>query len=176
MDIAVRELGPETVRDFFALHEGESCYCMYWHFPGSNEEWMKRTAAGNRADKEALLAQGREHGMILYVDGSPVGWCQVARRRDLPKLDRVAPPDDVTSITCFYVARDFRKKGLARELLLRTLDHLRATGVRVVEAYPKKGEGHEDGEVWTGPLRLYTSCGFALHGDGDPRVVVRRVL
>src|SRR3712207_716032 len=93
----VRPLTPERLADFLAYFdqdafmdnpEWSSCYCFYYHFSGSSQEWNARAAAENRADKSALIERGEARGYLAYADGKPVGWCHAAPRPTLPGLDR----------------------------------------------------------------------------------------
>jgi ribosomal protein S18 acetylase RimI-like enzyme len=51
----------------------------------------------NHQDKEELLDRGRAHGILVYANGEPVGWCQYGPADELPgagrgrKSPRVAP-------------------------------------------------------------------------------------
>jgi GNAT superfamily N-acetyltransferase len=48
------------------------------------------------------------------------------------------PVDDqsVWSVTCFYVARNYRRKGVTVSLLNAAVEHVRHKGGRIVEGYP----------------------------------------
>jgi len=70
---------------------------------------------------------------------------KVSPRRDQPRLARTRnfqhspePFDDpsVWAVTCFVVRRQHRGQGLGRRLLHAAVEHARAHGARIVEAYP----------------------------------------
>lgn len=161
-----RPLQPEFAGDFFRLHDRSDCggcWCMYWHFEGSNEDWGSADKAALRAAKEARIGAAGDTGMLLYEDQEPVGWCQFGPRERFPKLLALRrPPEgppDLWCINCFLVVPGKRRQGYARVLLAVSLEHLQRLGVKEVEAYPKAG-AHPDGEVWTGPLQLFRDAGF----------------
>jgi GNAT superfamily N-acetyltransferase len=177
-----RPLTPEFAEDFFRIQDRADCggcYCMYWHFPGTNEEWLKADPKALRAEKSGRIASGGDTGMILYEDQTPVGWCQFGPRKHFPKiLERVMPPEgpeDLWCINCFLMAPEKRRQGYARVLLAISLEHLGRMGVKEVEAYPLAGP-HGDGEVWNGPLKLFLDAGFVEVAGGEDRRVVRKRL
>lgn len=179
-DITVRDLDESTWDDFtsfFERPEFNGCFCMYWEFGGTDEEWLKRTPAQRRERKLELLKEGRTHGLLLYEDKKPIAWCQYGHRSYFTKLSKnktyeKTAYEDVWCITCFCVAKEYRKKGLSRLLLRRAVDHLRQIRAGVVEAYPRKGK-HEDEEVWQGPLSIFQAEGFTIHIDHETHPVVR---
>jgi GNAT superfamily N-acetyltransferase len=90
------------------------------------------------------------------------------------------PVDDqeVWSVVCTYVAREFRGRGLQHRLLAAALDHARDHGVRLVEAYPvdKEQRSHDD-FMFFGSRSLYEKAGFTEVVRRSPtRVVMRRRL
>lgn len=151
------------------------CFCTAWWCP-TWEAWKGRTAAENRAEREALVARGERDGFLLLDGDAVAGWCQVGPRDRLRKLARQygLPPDPAAwAITCFEVAPARRGRGAARILLEGVLAALAERGVRRVEAFPRPGR-LEPGEAWTGPESLFRGAGFlpAGRGDGGPVVVL----
>lgn len=161
-----RALQPEFAEDFFKFHDRADCggcWCMYWHFPGTNDDWAKADKAKLREQKCDRIALQGDTGMLLYEDEAPVGWCQFGPRKHFPKLvEKLKPPpgpEDLWCINCLLVAPEKRRQGYARVLLAISMEHLQRMGVKEVEAYPVAGE-HEAGEVWTGPEKLFLDAGF----------------
>jgi len=107
----------------------------------STEEWKKI----NRKDKEAFVRQGRSHAILVYDDKTPVGWCQYGLRDELPRIDagrgyrkaRLAvDAEKLWRITCFFVDREYRGKGVAKIALHAALESIRKQGGGIVEAFP----------------------------------------
>jgi GNAT superfamily N-acetyltransferase len=101
--------------------------------------------AKNKRDKKSFVDQDRSHGVLLYDRGNPIGWCAYGLKQEFPRidngrnykrLDTVDEPEKLWRITCFFVDRDYRKKGVAKVALDAALDSIRAKGGGVVEAYP----------------------------------------
>ena len=187
--VEVKPLTPERTGDFLHFFDRDafmdnpiwaSCYCYFYQFPGTAEEWEQRTAAQNRAAKEASVRADEAHGYLAYVDGRPAGWCHAAPRASLPGLDRneefrTNHPEGIGSIVCFVVAPPYRRQGIAATLLDAACDGLRARGMRVAEAYPAKVV-HSEARAYHGPLAMYLAAGFTPVREAGNFVVVRRSL
>jgi len=88
---------------------------MWWKLKRS--DFMKQKGEENRKALKKLTDSGEIPGIPAYVGAEPVGWCAVAPREAYPALERsrvLKRVDDkpVWSIVCFYVAKQFRRKGL----------------------------------------------------------------
>jgi predicted GNAT family acetyltransferase len=99
----------------------------------------------NGRDKEALVRKGRSHAILVYEGEIPVGWCQYGTDDELPRIDagrgykKVGKPagtEKLWRITCFFVDRQFRGKGVAKIALKAALQSIRSQGGGIVEAYP----------------------------------------
>ena len=55
------------------------CYCMFYRFPGSNEEWERRSGRENRDEQAEAIQHGEVSGLLAYVDDKPVAWCHAAK-------------------------------------------------------------------------------------------------
>ena len=69
---------------------------------------------GNKAAFRRIVKRGAEPGLLAYDGDTPVGWCAISPREEYGGLARsriLKPVDDqpVWSITCFYVARAYRR-------------------------------------------------------------------
>ena len=145
--------------------DARHCWCAFWSRPRSDfdADWGE----GNRRWFMARLdAAPQPIGVLAYVDDEPAGWCAIAPRSDHARLARsrnLAPVDDapVWSITCFVIAKRFRRQGLMRALIDGAVALARKHGAPAVEAYPvdpqrKMGSG----ELYTGLLSAFTAAGF----------------
>ncbi|TMH02506.1 MAG: GNAT family N-acetyltransferase [Betaproteobacteria bacterium] len=145
--------------------DARHCWCAFWSRPRSDfdADWGE----GNRRWFMARLdAAPQPIGVLAYVDDEPAGWCAIAPRSDHERLARsrnLAPVDDapVWSITCFVIAKRFRRQGLMRALIDGAVALARKHGAPAVEAYPvdpqrKMGSG----ELYTGLLSAFTAAGF----------------
>lgn len=142
------------------------CWCMYWKLPRA--QFAKQKGEGNRRAFRKLVKAGSVPGILAYADARPVGWCALEPRAHYPALARsrvLAPLDDqpVWSVTCFYVARGYRRKGVTVQLLRAALRQVRRSGGRMVEGYPVVAKPYHTSSTafaWTGFARAFESAGF----------------
>ena len=183
-----KELTPQRWNDFerlFRKYHGvqAGCWCMFYHRDGPTGplESAERQDQ-NRKDHRALLLRGHAQGILVYHGGEAVGWCQFGRREDLPRVERgrkykshpslLAPPA-TWRITCFFVDRPFRHKGVARIALGAALDAIARGGGGIVEAYPAT-QKHAVA-TWFGSVGMFERAGFrVIHPFGRSNVLVRR--
>jgi GNAT superfamily N-acetyltransferase len=188
--LTTRELTRSTWRDFEALfgrYGGvqAGCWCMFYHRTGPNGplgDPVRRDR--NRTDHRELVGRGRAHGILVYLEGRPIGWCQFGRRDDLPRVEqgrkyRAAAPALGTPpewrITCFFVDRPHRREGVAGVALRAALAAIRARGGGVVEAYPSTDPRAV--AVWFGTVGMFRRERFRVVGPfGRSHVLVRRRL
>lgn len=182
MRIDVRPLSRALRDDFYTVHSEANgagwCLCAAW-WVATWDGWGARTRDENLEVREALFREGCVDGYLLYVDGRPAGWCQCGPRDELKKLVegyRLPPDPSVHAVACFLLAPSHRRAGLARALLARVLDDLAARGVARVQAFPRRGEGLPDEDVWTGPESLFVSAGFTLERDDPQRPIYTKRL
>ena len=117
----------------------------------------------NRKDKRSLVKQGLAHGTIVYCGGDPVGWCEFGPREELPRVDAkkgyVPSSEGAWRITCLFVSKGHRKRGLARLAVDRSLLAMEALGAKAVEAYPVDGVTSSS-LLWSGTPGLFRASGF----------------
>jgi GNAT superfamily N-acetyltransferase len=163
-EYTVRPLGPDTWDAFAALAERHNgvwggCWCTWFHNkpdlricegPAGRHYAMShrgcadqgRTLESNRQIKERLVRDGQAHAALVFDGDVAVAWCQYGTPAELPNiyhrkeyeagLGRL--PD--YRLTCFFVDRDYRRKGVATVALQGALDLIARAGGGVVEAYP----------------------------------------
>ena len=143
--------------------------------------------AANRDALEAQVSRGDSApGVIAYLDGEPVGWCGLGPRADMPRLvnSRTIPAVGalpVWSIGCFIVRPGFRRRGVARALLLGAVDYARARGAPGIEAYPIDPAGARVSTSlgFVGFTSMFEAAGFRrvvetdAHSAGLPRWLMR---
>jgi GNAT superfamily N-acetyltransferase len=158
------------------------CWCMFWRLPRKQFDAQKGDA--NRLALRDLVASGETPGLLGYLGDEPVGWCAVAPRADYSALERsriLKPIDDQTvwSISCLFVDKHHRRKGISVQLLRAAVDHVRQKGGTIVEGYPHEpvNDTAPPAFVWTGLASAYVQAGFAEVARRAPtRPIMRRVL
>jgi GNAT superfamily N-acetyltransferase len=179
---------PERWMDFerlFARNRGmhSACWCMFYHRakPVHLADEADRPDR-NRLEHRELVRAGRGHGVLVYRDGEPVGWCQFGLREELPRIDAgrkyrsIAPtlgPTPRWRITCFYVDRPERRHGVAQVALRGALGEIARGGGGVVEGYPATNPRAVG--IWFGTRAMFEREGFRVVGPfGKSNVLVRR--
>ena len=148
-DFIVKTLNENTWPDFARLVEKHNgvwggCWCMGFHEKG--EGWNKSTAL-NREEKACRVREGRAHAALVFDGANAVGWCQFGPTDELPRIkhkreylkELTILPD--WRITCFFVDRDYRHKGVAFIALEGALNEIARLGGGVVESYPEDVAG-----------------------------------
>ena len=155
---------------------------MWWKLPQADFNAMK--GAGNRQAQNARVEAGEVPGLLAYAAGEPVGWVAVEPRADFPRLARsrvlkALDEQPVWSVTCFFVRKDMRRRGVTVALLRAAVEYVRAHGGRIVEGYPvEPREGQSpDAFVFTGLPGAFRAAGFAEVARRSPtRPIYRLVL
>ncbi len=185
--VNIRELTPELLNEYLQFFDQDAftdnphwskCYCMFYHT--NYDEWERRAAADNRAAKSEQIRSGRAHGLLAYVEGNVVGWCNATPRAELPSLDwdenyRTGDTEVVGSIVCFIVAPAYRRQGIAHQLLDAACDYFRRHGLQIAEAYARK-DPPSAAQAYHGSLAMYLAAGFRPFRDLGDFVIVRKSL
>lgn len=151
------------------------CWCMYWRIGAT---YRKRLSETNKAEFEEIVKQGPPPGLIAFDGELAVGWCQLTPRGVLPWLDREwrlkrvdnAP---VWSISCFYIRKGYRRRGVSSALITSALKHAKRAGAAAVEAYPLDGELTPSTSS-TGYASTFENAGFVtIARHTPPRPIMR---
>jgi ribosomal protein S18 acetylase RimI-like enzyme len=140
-------LSSRTWEDFERLFRRKSkwgdCWCIIFHRPGPLPKGERagftkeKVVARNRRDKKDLVEKGHSHGTLVYSHGEPIGWCQYGPKEELPRMDagRIYKKLSLNGegkrlwrITCFWVDRRHRNRGVAAAGLNAALNSIRKKG------------------------------------------------
>jgi len=181
LDLAVRPLTPDRwtalVELFGASGGSAGCWCMYWRIGPENR---RRPRDRNRDDLRRVVEQGPAPGLLAFAGTTPVGWCQLTPRSDLGWLERrreLARIDDtpVWSLSCFYVRRGYRRRGVMAALVAAALRAAKRAGAPAVEAYPvDTAHAGATTNVFTGTRAAFERAGFVEVGRRTPARPVMR--
>jgi GNAT superfamily N-acetyltransferase len=163
------KLTPERWADLEALFGQRGacggCWCMWWRLKRS--EFQSRKGAKNKRAFKAIVESGEAPGILAYDGDLPVGWCALGPRERYPVLERSRTlgridGQAVWSVTCFFVAKPFRRKGISVRLLKAAAEFARASGAGIIEGYPvdPRTASSPDPFVWTGLASAFRSAGF----------------
>ena len=174
---------PDRWKDFEKLFGPNGacagCWCMWWRLPRA--EFTQKHYGGNKRVIKKIITTGQEPGMLAYADSEPIGWCAIAPREVYPSLDRsnvLQRVDDqpVWSVTCFYIARGYRKHGVTALLLQAAIQFARQHGAKIVEGYPidAGGEKKSTTSVFTGVASTFAQAGFVEVARRSPTRPIMR--
>ena len=151
------------------------CWCMYWRI---GSDYRKRPPEENKAVFCELVLNGPPPGLLAFDGNLAVGWCQLTPRSALPHLDRtwrLKRVDDlpVWSLSCFYVRKGYRKRGVTAALIAAALDIARWAGAPALEAYPLDADLTPSASH-TGFLSTFERAGFKIVARHvPPRPIMR---
>ena len=150
-DFVTKPLDVDTWPDFERLVEANNgvwggCWCMWYH---GKEASPDDTPASKRKAKQCLVQDGKAHAALVYHGQECVGWCQFGSPEELPRIHNQraylatdpALPD--WRITCFFVGRGYRGKGVATAALKGAIDQIRELGGGCIEGYPEDISGRK---------------------------------
>jgi len=177
-EIEIRPITPESGDDVIGFFDRDAfpdnpawgaCYCMFYPRGGrSNRNWGEEPWQENRADQLARIRAGETIGMLAYVEGKMVGWCNASSRAEFSGLTG-GPGDGVASVVCFVVAPPYRGHGVAGRLLDGVVSSFANRGFTGLEAYPIRDPSDERA-AFHGSLDMFQKAGFEITST-DPLVV-----
>lgn len=193
-DFSVRPLAADTWGAFAGLAErynglwnpvhgscwaqGSGCWCMRFQRSCT----PRQAGEGNRDRKERLVSEGRAHAALVFDGDTAVAWCQYGTPDELPDIyhrrEYEAALDLMPDyrLTCLFVDKKYRGRGLAGVALRAALDLIAHAGGGVVEAYPQDTDGQEISAsfLYNGTRNLFEQAGFSyVRSKGKYHCVMR---
>jgi len=178
MTLTVRPLTAElwpSLEDLFGpAGASNGCWCMYWRI---GPAYKTRPREQNKAELRALTRRDPPPGLLAFDGDVAVGWCLLAPRADLPWLDSarlLGRVDDVPvwSLSCFYVRRGYRARGVASALIAGALRAAKRAEAPALEAYPVDTAAPKSTtNLFTGTASTFRRAGFktvARHSPARP--------
>jgi GNAT superfamily N-acetyltransferase len=141
------------------------CWCMFWRIP--RKEYEARKGEKNKQSLKKIVTDGSPPGILAYSGKEVIGWCAVAPREEYVGLQTsriLKPVDDkpVWSISCLFVKKGYRRRGVSAKLLRAAVDFAASKGAKTVEGYPTDpaNEKMPDPFLWHGISSSFTAAGF----------------
>ncbi|WP_372595163.1 GNAT family N-acetyltransferase, partial [Actinotalea sp.] len=168
-------LTPERFEDFADVvnpnRRATHCWCLSHRLRARDVDEL------GHGDREQAMRRLCEReippGVVTYRDGTPVGWCNVGPRAEIPRLAGsrlIRPVDDVPvwSIICLVVRGGHRRAGVTTHLIEGAVQFAAAHGAPAVEAYPVDPEGRMDTTMaFVGTRSMFERAGFERIGTTD---------
>ena len=170
MKLSCKALTEKTWGDFENLFGKNGacggCWCMAWRIKPNI--FKQKKGDGNKRAMKQLVKNGEHIGLIGYADKKPVAWCAFAPREKYIRLENskvLAPIDEekVWSVSCFFIAKEFRRSGLSTELLNAVIEFAKKKKVKILEAYPSVPYNNNipAAFAWTGIPSSFEKAGFS---------------
>jgi GNAT superfamily N-acetyltransferase len=184
-DYSIEPLSLDTWDAFAALAERHNgvwggCWCLAFH-PKTPD--MGVSVEGNRSIKQRLVTEGQAHAALVLDGARAVGWCQYGTPAELPRIYHrkeyeaglVRAAD--YRITCFFVDRDHRRKGVSAVALRGALGIIARAGGGLVEAFPQDTQGTKVSAsfLYNGTRSLFDQAGFRYERPKGKNHCVMRI-
>lgn len=170
----IEPLSPLTWDAFADLAERHNgvwggCWCTYFHlYPDPTEE---RRELGHREFKRRLVEAGRAHAALVFDGDVAVAWAQYGTVDELQNIhhrkewEQGVPRRPDFRITCLFVDRDYRRKGMASVAVRGALALISAAGGGLVESYPHDlppGKKTSASFLYNATRTMYEQLGFTF--------------
>jgi GNAT superfamily N-acetyltransferase len=185
--VEVRPLTRDRLPDLAALFATTAmtnrCYCTYFLLSAQEREQVWPAGGARPCFEEFARSAPAPVGVLAYEDARVVGWCAAAPRRHYPTVLRsplhrernTAEDGDVWFVSCFYVHRSARHRGLTSRLLDGVVEIAASSGALAVEGLPR-ADGDRVGalDAYVGAESVFTATGFDVVRRPSPRRVLMR--
>jgi GNAT superfamily N-acetyltransferase len=185
-DYRVEPLGPETWEAFARLvkwHNGVfgGCWCTWFHTFHAEKTF---TAEGNHSLKRRLVHEDRAHAALVFDGDEAIAWAQYGPPDELPNIHHRKEYEETVDltpdyrITCIFVDRKYRRKGVTEVALGGAVDLIAEAGGGIVEGYPHDtGDGKKVAVLYNSTRASYERAGFDhIRSKGKRNCVMRRTV
>ncbi|WP_286276590.1 GNAT family N-acetyltransferase [Naasia aerilata] len=184
----IRPLTLDTYPAWLALAEKHNgvwggCYCSYFH---SSTASTVKDDYDRATFKRRLVEEGAAHAALVFEGDQAIAWCQYGSPVELPNIyhrkeydagERNPAP---WRITCFFVDRDHRRKGVALEALLGALELIARAGGGEVVSFPnivEPGKRVSSSFLHNVTPGMFEEAGFTFERRiGKNKTVMRKVV
>ena len=184
----IEPLSSQTWEAFAGLAERHNgvwggCWCVWFHaYPDVPE----REELGNREFKRRLVEEDRAHAALVFEGDEAVAWAQWGPVAELQNIHHrkewekglVQMPD--YRITCLFVDRRYRRKGMASVAVRGACELIAARGGGLVESYPHDlvpGKKTSASFLYNATRTMYEQLGFEYERPkGKGNCVMRKVI
>ena len=147
-----------------------------------SKDYEKNKGVHNRELFYQLTKNKEPLGIIAFDNRRPIGWCSISPREKLIRLENsrlFKKIDDtpVWSITCMFIKKEYRKKGISSMLIKEASIYAFSKGAKVIEAYPvisAKNKPMPDVFVYYGLVNAFNNAGFRkVKQASENRLIMR---
>lgn len=186
--LTIEPLTSQTWEAFAGLverHNGifSGCWCIWFH-PDCAERGQGYD--GNRALKKKHVEEGTAHAALVLDGDRAVAWAEYGTPDELPNIhhrkdyDAAGEPPPDYRVTCIFIDKEYRRRGLTHVALEGALDLIARDGGGVVEGYPQDTTGGKrvgNSFLYNSTRALYEAHGFSfVRPKGKGHTVMRRTV
>lgn len=184
----IKPLTLDTYPAWLALAEKHNgvwggCYCSYFH---DDTETTKKAEVGGPTFKKRMIEEGIAHAALVFDGDQAIAWCEYGSPAELPRIYHRKEYDAGEShpapwrITCFFVDRDHRRKGVALEALRGALELIAQAGGGEVVSFPnivEPGKRVSSSFLHNVTPGMFEEAGFTFERRiGKNKTVMRKVV
>jgi GNAT superfamily N-acetyltransferase len=140
------------------------CWCLNFH---DKPKDRIRSFENNRLLKKYFVETNRAHAALVFHNNMCIGWCQYGSPNELTNIYHKKEVESKTElpdyrITCIFVDRDYRKKGISEFALKGALKLIKEAGGGIVESYPQdtKGMSVTSSFLYNSTRQIFENTGF----------------
>lgn len=185
MELTIQKIGPAILTSFLKFFDNIAfqdnpdwgwCYCHFYHYNGSEKEWLTRNAKDNRMCAISAIETNEKPGFLAFDGAHPIAWVNAGPKRLYPGLKRDSRLEfqndpSIIAIVCFLIAPDYRRQGVASKML-KFIENYYSN--QIIEAYPHT-KVTTDAAHYHGPLELFKKAGFIEFKKYDDVIIVRKI-
>ncbi|RIX30875.1 GNAT family N-acetyltransferase [Amnibacterium setariae] len=183
----IRPLDADTFPAWLALaqkHDGVwgGCYCSYFH---ADTDRTAKDGFDRPTFKRRLVEEGVAHAALVFDGDDAIAWCEYGSPAEVPNIHHRKEYDAGESrpapwrITCFFVDRDHRRAGVAREALDGALHLIGRAGGGEVVSFPNEpvpGKATSSSFLHNGTRSMFEKAGFTFERRLGKRKTVMRIV
>ncbi len=188
--ITFKEATPESWSDFEKLFGDNGacggCWCQHWRIPKGGKLWDEVKGKVAKSMMEELFKSGDITGLLAYDGKKAVAWCSYGPRENYSRINNMKAYGrndtyGIWCINCFFIDKNYRRQGLARQMLDAAVKFITKREVKTIEAYPtpltKAGKKLPAAFSFSGPLKMFEDAGFGIiQRDSHSRPLVRKTV
>lgn len=189
MNYQIKSLIPELINDFLWFFDNRAfcdnpewarCYCMFYQYKASLDDWMKRTGIENREEAIEQIQTGKLKGYLAYNGNIPIGFCNANAKENLwfdkyRQETNNSGNEGVFSIVCFVIDPNYRRKGISKQFLIHIINTIDKSHFSYIEAYPSKNCAEEK-DNYHGYFNLYQQMEFQTEMEFDRFRIMRLII
>ncbi|OOV46919.1 GNAT family N-acetyltransferase [Leptospira kirschneri serovar Pomona] len=161
-NLIIRPVDKNNWSDFETLFESKGrphyCWCMAWRMTG--EERKNNTTENRKKFIKQRVMSKTPIGLIGYINQEAIAWCSIAPRESYRSLGGDENLENVWSIVCFFVKKEYQRGRMATTFIESAKDYAKKNGAECIEAYPveKKSPSYR----FMGFISTFEKAGFTF--------------